>query len=111
MEIWGTGTPRREFLHADDCADALVHLMKVHSSLEHVNVGSGEDIPIKDLAELIMEVVGFKGDLVHDTSKPDGTPRKLMSAERIRALGWAPSISLRDGLAHAYQCFLKEQAG
>ncbi|MCP2669701.1 GDP-L-fucose synthase [Maricaulaceae bacterium EIL42A08] len=109
MEIWGTGTPRREFLHADDCADALVHLMKVHSSPEHVNVGSGDDIPIKELAELIMEVVGFKGELVHDTSKPDGTPRKLMSAERIRALGWSPSISLQDGLAHAYECFLKEQ--
>lgn len=111
MEIWGTGTPRREFLHADDCADALVHLMKVHSSPEHVNVGSSEDIPIRDLAKLIMEVVGFDGELIHDTTKPDGTPRKLMSADRIRALGWKPSISLRDGLEHAYACFQREQAG
>ncbi|MEQ8403755.1 MAG: GDP-L-fucose synthase [Oceanicaulis sp.] len=110
MEIWGTGTPMREFLHADDCADALVHLMKVHSAPEHVNVGSGEDIPIKDLARLVMEVVGFEGELTHDLSKKDGTPRKLMSADRLRAMGWSPSISLRDGLAHAYECFKREQA-
>ena len=110
MEIWGTGTPKREFLHADDCADALVHLMKVHSAPEHVNVGSGEDLAIKDLARMVMEVVGFEGGLTHDLSKKDGTPRKLMSAERIRVLGWTPSIPLRDGLAHAYECFLQEQA-
>ena len=109
MEIWGTGTPRREFLHADDCADALVHLMKVYSAPEHVNVGSGEDLPIKELASLVMEVVGFDGALTHDLSKKDGTPRKLMSAERIRALGWTPSISLRDGLEDAYKWFLDHQ--
>ena len=109
MQIWGTGTPLREFLHADDCADALVHLMKVYSAPEHVNVGSGEDLPIKDLARLIMEVVGFEGELTHDLSKKDGTPRKLMSADRIRALGWTPSISLRDGLADAYRWFLDHQ--
>ena len=108
MEIWGTGTPRREFLHADDCADALVHLMKVHSGPDHVNVGSGDDIEIGELARLVMEVVGFQGELTHDLSKPDGTPRKLMSAERIRALGWVPSISLREGLAHAYECYKTE---
>lgn len=106
MEIWGTGTPRREFLHADDCADALVHLMKVHSSPDHVNVGSGEDLSIEALARMVMDVVGFKGELTKDTCKPDGTPRKLMSADRIRALGWRPSISLRDGLADAYDWFL-----
>lgn len=111
MEIWGTGRPRREFLHADDCADALVHLMKVHSAPEHVNIGSGVDLEIKDLAHLVMDVVGFKGDLTHDLSKPDGTPRKLMSADRIRALGWSPSIELREGLAHAYECYLAETAG
>jgi GDP-L-fucose synthase len=110
MEIWGSGTPRREFLHADDCADALVHLMKVHSSEDHVNVGSGEDLPIEALARLIMEIVGFDGELTKDTSKPDGTPRKLMSAERIRALGWSPSISLRQGLENAYACFRQEHA-
>ena len=106
MEIWGTGTPRREFLHADDCADALVHLMKVYSAPEHVNVGSGSDVTIDALARLVMEVVGFDGELTKDLSKPDGTPRKLMSADTIRALGWAPSISLREGLEHAYQDFL-----
>lgn len=109
MEIWGTGTPMREFLHADDCADALVHLMKVYSAPEHVNVGSGEDLPIKDLARLVMDVVGFEGELTHDTTKKDGTPRKLMSADRIRALGWKPSISLREGLADAYKWFLNHQ--
>lgn len=109
MEIWGTGKPRREFLHADDCADALVHVMKVYSGNAHVNVGSGEDLPIEDLARLVMEVVGFDGELTKDLSKPDGTPRKLMSAEKIRALGWAPSISLRDGLADAYEWFLGHQ--
>lgn len=109
MEIWGTGTPRREFLHVDDCADALVHLMKVYSDADHVNVGSGEDLPIEDLARLVMEVVGFEGELTKDLSKPDGTPRKLMSADRIRALGWQPSIGLREGLADAYSWFLAHE--
>ncbi|WP_421788222.1 GDP-L-fucose synthase [Hyphobacterium sp.] len=110
MEIWGSGAPRREFLHVDDCADALVHLMKVYSEPEHINVGSGEDLPIEDLARLIMEVVGFDGELTHDTSKPDGTPRKLMSADKIRALGWAPDITLREGLERTYRSFLEHQA-
>jgi GDP-L-fucose synthase len=112
-EAWRSGaaaTPRREFLHADDCADALVHFMKVYSGPEHMNVGSGEDIAIKDLAEIVMDVVGFEGELTHDRSKPDGTPRKLMSADTLRALGWTPSISLRDGLSHAYRCFKLEVA-
>ncbi|BDX00691.1 GDP-L-fucose synthase [Maricaulis maris] len=109
MEIWGSGTPRREFLHVDDCADALVHLMKVYSDAGHINVGSGVDLPIGELAHLVMDVVGFKGELTKDTSKPDGTPRKLMSADKIRALGWQPSISLRDGLADAYHWFLANE--
>ncbi len=106
MEIWGTGKPRREFLHADDCADALVHLMKTYSGHEHVNVGSGEDIPIKTLAHKIMNVVGYDGELVHDLSKPDGVPRKLMNTEKIRALGWSPSINLETGLEDAFNWYL-----
>jgi GDP-L-fucose synthase len=108
MEIWGSGKPRREFLHVDDCADALVHIMKVYSSTEHINIGSGEDITIEDLSQLIMDVVGFKGELTKDTSKPDGTPRKLMCSTRLYELGWRPKISLRDGINDTYNVFLQE---
>jgi GDP-L-fucose synthase len=104
--IWGTGAPRREFLHVDDCADACVHLMKVYSGDGHVNVGSGEDITILELTRLVCEIVGFKGEIKHDLSKPDGTPRKLMSADKLRALGWAPRIGLREGIEDAYRAFL-----
>jgi GDP-L-fucose synthase len=104
--IWGTGTPRREFLHVDDCADALVHLMKVYSQPGHINVGSGEDLAVIDLARLVAEVVGFQGEIVSDPSKPDGTPRKLMSGEKLSALGWRPRIGLREGIADAYGAFL-----
>jgi GDP-L-fucose synthase len=104
--IWGTGTPRREFLHVDDCADALVHLMKVYSQPGHINVGSGEDLAVIDLARLVAEVVGFQGEIVSDPSKPDGTPRKLMSGEKLSALGWRPRIGLREGIADAYRAFL-----
>jgi GDP-L-fucose synthase len=103
--IWGTGTPRREFLNADDCADACVFLMKRYSDFEHVNVGSGEDIAIIDLARLVCEVVGFTGDIVTDTTKPDGTMRKLMSGEKLKSMGWAPTIELRDGVKAAYEAF------
>ena len=102
MLIWGTGTPRREFLHVDDCADALVHLMQVFSEAEHINVGSGEDLSIEDLARIVMRAVGFEGDLARDLTKPDGTPRKLMSAGRLRALGWTPQIPLPEGIAGVY---------
>lgn len=105
--IWGTGKPRREFLHVDDCADALVHIMKTYSRAEHVNVGSGEDLPIAELARLVAQIVGFEGEITHDASKPDGTPRKLMSGETLAALGWMPKISLREGLADAYRSFLE----
>ncbi|HEV2544566.1 MAG TPA: GDP-L-fucose synthase [Methylobacterium sp.] len=105
MVIWGTGSPRREFLHVDDCADACVHLMKTYSQAEHVNVGSGEDIPIYDLTRLVCEVVGFEGEIVRDPSKPDGTPRKLMSADKLRGLGWVPKVPLRDGIAETYAWF------
>ena len=106
IEIWGTGSPRREFLHVDDCADALVFLMKNYSDIEHINVGSGTDLQIDELAQMVMDVVGFTGDLKRDTTKPDGTPRKLMAADKLRALGWSPSISLRDGLASTYADWL-----
>ena len=104
--VWGTGTPLREFLHADDCADALVFLLKTYSGEEHVNVGSGTDISILDLTKLVCKVVGFEGEIVHDLSKPDGTPRKLMSADKLSAMGWTPKISLEDGIRDAYDAFL-----
>lgn len=102
MVIWGTGEPRREFLHCDDCADALVFLMKTYSGDTHVNVGSGEDLPIRELAETVMRVVGFEGALAHDLTKPDGTPRKLMAADKLRGMGWSPRIGLEDGLRRTY---------
>ena len=110
ITVWGTGKPLREFLHVDDCADACVHLMQVYSDAEHVNVGSGEDLSILELTKLVCEVVGFEGEIVHDLTKPDGTPRKLMSAEKIRGLGWKPRIGLRDGITDAYQAFLNRPA-
>lgn len=107
ITIWGTGTPRREFLHVDDCADACVHLMKVYSRDQHVNVGSGEDLTIFNLTRLVCDVVGFGGEITCDTEKPDGTPRKLMAADKIRALGWVPHISLKDGVETTYRWFLE----
>ena len=105
--VWGTGTPRREFLHADDLADACVFLVRNHDSPEPVNVGVGDDVSIRELAELVREVVGFEGDLVFDTTKPDGTPRKLLDVSRLHALGWRARTSLRDGISSAYAWFLQ----
>ena len=110
MTIWGTGTPRREFLHVDDCANALIFLLKNYSGDSHVNVGSGMDVTIDELARMVMEAVGFRGTLEHDTSKPDGTPRKLMSNDRLLAMGWSPKISLQDGLRATYQWILDHRA-
>jgi len=110
MTIWGSGTPRREFLHVDDCASALLFLLKNYSGESHVNVGSGTDVTIEELARLVMRVVGFEGELVRDTAKPDGTPRKLMSNEKLVAMGWTPSISLEKGLATTYRWFLENKA-
>lgn len=107
ITVWGTGKPLREFLHADDCADALTFLLKHYSGYDHVNVGSGSEISILDLTKLVCRVVGFKGQIVHDLSKPDGTPRKLMDSEKLRSMGWAPGITLEDGIEDAYQSFLK----
>lgn len=109
--VWGTGSPRREFLHADDCADALVFLLKNYSGHEHVNVGSGEDLTILELTELVCRVVGFEGEIVHDLGKPDGTPRKLMSADKLQGMGWEPSIALQNGVAETYQWFLHNRVG
>lgn len=108
LTVWGTGSPLREFLHVDDCADACVFVMKNYSADEHVNVGSGRDLSIADLARLICEVVGLEGELHFDASKPDGTPRKLMSGEKLKALGWSAGIELRNGLERAYQSMLAD---
>jgi GDP-L-fucose synthase len=108
--IWGTGDARREFLHVDDCADALVHLMKTYSDSRHLNVGSGEDGTILEIVRTVCEVVGFEGEIVRDLEKPDGMPRKLMSSARLRASGWAPRIPLRDGLAATYAWYLENIA-
>lgn len=97
--LWGTGSPKREFLHVDDLAAAVVHLGKNYNSSEHLNIGTGEDLTIKELAELVAELAGFKGELAWDSSKPDGTPRKVLDVSKAKALGWAPQISLRDGIA------------
>jgi GDP-L-fucose synthase len=110
ITVWGTGTPRREFLYADDCADALVFLLKNYSGHEHVNVGSGEDVTILELTQLVCDIVGFEGEIVHDLSKPDGTPRKLMSADSLRSMGWAPSTSLELGIRRTYAWFLEHEA-
>jgi GDP-L-fucose synthase len=111
MGLWGTGSPRREFLHVDDLADACVLLLKTYSGESPVNVGSGEDLPIRELAEMVKDVVGFAGEIVCDTSKPDGTPRKLLSAAKLRAMGWTPSIPLKEGIRNTYEWFLKNRAG
>lgn len=105
ITIWGTGTPQREFLHADDCADALVFLLQRYSGAEHVNVGSGSDLTIMELTKLICEIVGFEGEIRRDLSKPDGTPRKIMSHQKLASMGWRPTINLRDGIRSAYDWF------
>ena len=105
MEIWGTGSARREFLHVDDLADACVFLMRHYSQAGHVNIGFGEDIAIIELVRLVNEVVGFEGEIVHDRTKPDGTPRKLLDNGILRALGWRPQIGLRKGIARTYAWF------
>lgn len=110
MTIWGTGTPRREFLHVDDLADGCVFLLQHYSGHDHVNLGCGEDIAILELNRLVNEVVGFTGEIIHDLTKPDGTPRKLLDTGKLTALGWTPSIRLRDGIAQTYEWFLANEA-
>ena len=107
--VWGTGTPRRELMHVDDLASACRFLLEHYDSPEIINVGVGDDVTIRELAETICAVVGFDGRLVFDTTKPDGTPRKLLDISRLRALGWAPRISLKDGIRETYEWYLRGQ--
>lgn len=106
-EVWGSGSPLREFMYADDCADALIHLLKSYSGESHVNVGTGEEVSIRALAETMCEVVGFDGELVFDASKPDGTPRKLMDSSLLRGMGWSPKVQLKQGIARTYAWYLE----
>jgi GDP-L-fucose synthase len=110
VQLWGTGTPRREFLYVDDLADALVFVMKHYSGPEHLNVGTGEDITIRELAELVARVAGYSGGFVYDASRPDGTPRKVMDVSRLTALGWRASTALEDGFARAYRWYVENAA-
>ena len=108
--MWGTGTPKREFLHVDDLGDACVYLMQSYSGEDFVNVGVGDDVTIRELADLIKEVVGFEGKIVQDLTKPDGTPRKLMDVSRLSGLGWKAKIELADGVKETYNWFLQSDA-
>ena len=110
MELWGTGTPLREFLYADDLADGLIFLLENYSESPHINIGSGKEHTIRELAETIKDVVGFNGDLTFDTTKPDGTPRKLMDNTRIENMGWEAKTSLKDGLKVAYDWYVENRA-
>src|SRR5262245_30508557 len=107
--VWGTGTPRREFLYVDDLADACIHLMKNYSQSELINIGTGEDITIAEFARVIAATIGYGGEIGFDTSRPDGTPRKLLDVSRLAKLGWRATTSLQDGIRLAYQAFLSEQ--
>jgi GDP-L-fucose synthase len=109
VEVWGSGSPMREFLHADDLADACVHLMKTYEGNEIINIGTGVDCTIKELAESIQKVVGHQGPLIWDRSKPDGTPRKLLNVDRLHGLGWKHKIDLEEGLRRTYQWFLENK--
>jgi GDP-L-fucose synthase len=110
VEIWGTGSPKREFLHADDLAAACYHLMLTYNEPSLVNIGTGEDVSIKDLALLIKDIVGYEGELTWNTSKPDGTPRKLMDVSKLKAAGWQYSIGLREGIERTYKEFAGNMA-
>lgn len=107
VTIWGSGKPLREFMYVDDLADACVHILGMDGYTDMVNIGSGQEVSIRELAELVCDVIGFDGKLVFDTSMPDGTPRKLLDCARLNAIGWKPKIGLREGLALAYQGFLE----
>jgi GDP-L-fucose synthase len=107
--VWGSGTPRREFLHVDDLASAVLFLLEKYDSSEIINIGSGKDVTVRELADLICEIVGFKGELKWDPTQPDGTPRKLLDVGKLKALGWRASIPLREGIERTYRWFLKNR--
>lgn len=108
VTVWGTGTPKREFLYADDLAEACIHLMKVYNSSDIVNIGTGEDLTIRELATCISSVLEYEGDLIFDETKPDGTPRKLLDVSRIKETGWQPEVDLEEGILLAYQDYLQQ---
>jgi GDP-L-fucose synthase len=110
VTVWGTGTPRREFLHVDDMADAVLYLLEHYDAEPIVNIGWGKDVTIRELAELVMSAVGYEGELRFDTSKPDGTPRKLLDTQRLTELGWQPKISLKSGISQTYRWFAEHAA-
>ena len=110
VTLWGTGTPRREFLHVDDLANAVLHLLRTYDSDTTINVGTGVDVTIRELAETIADVVGYDGETIWDTTKPDGTPRKLLDVSRLRAQGWEPKVTLRDGVTETYAWFTSRAA-
>jgi GDP-L-fucose synthase len=107
--VWGTGSPRREFLHVDDLADACLFLLRNYDSGDLINVGWGDDVSIRELAELIGDIVGFEGKIVFDETKPDGTPRKLLDVSKLNALGWKPQVTLREGIRATYEWFVQNQ--
>ena len=111
VTVWGTGSPLREFLHVDDLATAVLHLLDNYDEPGPINVGFGEDLPIRELAELVADVVGYEGELIWDTTRPDGTPRKILDSSRIRASGWEPRIGLREGLESTYAWYLAQLEG
>ena len=110
VTLWGTGSPRREFLHVDDLAQAVLHLLEYYDEPQTINVGAGHDLTVRELADLVAATVGYAGQLEWDTSKPDGTPRKLLDVSRLQALGWKPTIHLPDGLASTYAWFQQHAA-
>src|SRR4029077_17151297 len=110
LVVWGTGTPRREFLHVDDLVSACLFLLEKYDSPDIINIGWGEDITVRELAELICNVVGFDGELAWDNTKPDGTPRKLLDVKKLEKLGWSPTITPREGIIQTYEWFLKNVA-
>lgn len=110
VTLWGTGSPRREFLHVDDLAQACLHLLKIYDDPAPINIGWGQDVTIKELAEIVSNTIGYEGEIVWDTTRPDGTPRKLLNTERIQALGWSPQIKLADGIKSTYEWFIANVA-